>query len=85
VEHVASFIAVEEYTKEKTGLAQMTGRIFTLVSYLAHFSTLKMEEACFSETSVNFQRSIWHYTPDDRTLHNIGVENLQSYLLLFTS
>jgi hypothetical protein len=31
-------------------------------------STRKMEAACSSETSVDFQLAIWHYIQEDRTL-----------------
>jgi hypothetical protein len=39
---------------------------FMLVSCLAHSSTLKMEGACFSQTSVDFQRTTRHSSSDDR-------------------
>jgi hypothetical protein len=42
--------------------------VFTLVSCLAHSSTLKTE-AMFSETSVEFQRTARRYIPEVRTLH----------------
>jgi hypothetical protein len=45
---------------------------FTLVS-----STLKMEETCSSETSVDFQRTTWYYIPEDIILHNHLCENLK--------
>jgi hypothetical protein len=41
---------------------------FTLVSCLAHFSTLKMEVMCSSETSVDFQWTTLCYIPEDRSL-----------------
>jgi hypothetical protein len=44
---------------------------FTLVSFLAYASTLKMEETYFSETPVNLQRSAWCHVPEHRTLRNI--------------
>jgi hypothetical protein len=49
---------------------------FTLVSCSA--STLKTEAICSSETSVNFQRTTWHYIPS--TLHNRRYEKLRSYI-----
>jgi hypothetical protein len=52
----------------------------TLVSCLAHSSTLKMEETCSSETSADFQRTTWHYISADRTLHNHCCENLKPTL-----
>jgi hypothetical protein len=42
---------------------------FTLVSYLAYYSTLKMEAICSSEASVEFQRITRRYIPEDRTLN----------------
>jgi hypothetical protein len=42
---------------------------FTLVSYLAYSSTLKMEATCSSETSEDFQRTTRRYIPEDRTLN----------------
>jgi hypothetical protein len=44
---------------------------FTLASCLA-YSTLKMETVCFSEMSVDFQRTIRRYTPEDSTLQLIS-------------
>jgi hypothetical protein len=41
-----------------------------------------MEVICSSsETSVDFQRTAWHYVPEDATLHNPHWENLKSYNL----
>jgi hypothetical protein len=45
---------------------------FMLVSYLAYSSTLKMEETCSSETSVDFQRATRQYITEYRTLQNIS-------------
>jgi hypothetical protein len=41
---------------------------FMLVSCLAYSVTLKMEATCSSKTLVDFQRTTWHYIPEDRTL-----------------
>jgi hypothetical protein len=41
--------------------------------------TLKMEATCSSETSVDFQRTIRRYIPEDGALHNRRRENLKSY------
>jgi hypothetical protein len=49
-----------------------------LVSYLAYSSNLKIGVTCFSETSVDLQRTIRHYITEDRTLHNHRCENLTS-------
>jgi hypothetical protein len=38
-----------------------------------------MEVMSSSETSVDFQRTTWHYTKEDRTIHNHRCENLKSY------
>jgi hypothetical protein len=38
-----------------------------------------MEATCFSETSVDCQRTGWRYIPEDRTLHNHRWENLKFY------
>jgi hypothetical protein len=53
------------------------------MSPLASGSTLKMEAKCSSETSVDFQRNILRYIPDDRTLHNHRCENLKYNLNAF--
>jgi hypothetical protein len=45
-------------------------------------STLKIEVICFSETSVNFQRTTRRYIPEDGTLHNHRCENLTSCTVL---
>lgn len=39
-----------------------------LIFCSAHSSNLKLEATCSSETSVDFQRIIWGYIPEDRTL-----------------
>jgi hypothetical protein len=44
---------------------------FTLVSCLAYSLTLKKEVTCSSETSVDYQRTTWHYIPEDRTLQPV--------------
>jgi hypothetical protein len=41
-----------------------------MVSCSAYSSTLKMEATCFSETSVDFQRTTRRYITEDRTLCN---------------
>jgi hypothetical protein len=51
-----------------------------LVSCLASSSTLKIEAICSSETSADFQQTIWPYIPEDLTLHNFQCENLRSYI-----
>jgi hypothetical protein len=36
----------------------------------AYSSILKIGAVCFSETSIDFQRTTWRYIPEDRTLQN---------------
>jgi hypothetical protein len=48
---------------------------FTLVSYLAYSSTLKMEATCSFEVTFYFQPTTWRYIPED----NHRCENLKSY------
>jgi hypothetical protein len=43
-------------------------------------STMKMEAAYTSKTSVDFQRTARRYIPEDRTLYNHCCENLRSYM-----
>jgi hypothetical protein len=47
-----------------------------LISWLAHFSTLKMEMTCSPKISVDFQWTSRHYILEDRILHNHHSENL---------
>jgi hypothetical protein len=43
--------------------------------------TLKMEAGTrSSETSVGFQRTTQHYTPEDRDIHNQRYANLKLYM-----
>jgi hypothetical protein len=46
---------------------------FTLVSYLAYSSTLKMEAICSSETSVDYQLTTGRYNPGYRILRVIHI------------
>jgi hypothetical protein len=39
-----------------------------------------MEAMCFSETSVDFQRTTRQYIPEDSALHNHRCENFRSYI-----
>jgi hypothetical protein len=50
-----------------------------LVSCLVYSLTMKMEAIYSSETSVDFQSTIWRYVPEDITLQNHCCENLTSY------
>jgi hypothetical protein len=55
------------------------------VSCLAYSSNLKLESICFSETSVDFQRTTRHYIPEDRLLHNYRCANLEAYAFPWSS
>jgi hypothetical protein len=51
---------------------------FTLVSGLDSYpSILYMEATCFSETSVDFQRTKRRYIPEDSIVHCHRFENLE--------
>jgi hypothetical protein len=61
--------SVEKYMESGKQLCLLAA--FTLVSCSVcsvYFSTLKMEATCFSEMSVDFQRTTRCYIPEDRTL-----------------
>jgi hypothetical protein len=45
----------------------------------AYFSRQKMEAICFSETSIDFQRTTRRYVAEYSTVHNHGCENMKSY------
>jgi hypothetical protein len=47
---------------------------FKMISCITYSSTLKMEATCSSETSVDFQPSIWRYNPEYRTLRNHQIQ-----------
>jgi hypothetical protein len=51
---------------------------FHAVSSLA-YSILKMEAKCYSETSVDFQRTTRRYMLEDNTVRNYSCENLKYY------
>jgi hypothetical protein len=38
---------------------------FMLVSCLAYSTTLEIEVALYSETSIDFERTTWRYIPED--------------------
>jgi hypothetical protein len=44
-----------------------------LVSYLAYFTTLKMGAIFSSKTSVDFQRTILHYIPENGPLFKVDM------------
>jgi hypothetical protein len=49
-----------------------------LVSCLTYSSTVKMEATCYSETSVEFQRTTRPYVPEDRNVGEIIVSHILS-------
>jgi hypothetical protein len=53
---------------------------FSLFSYLAYSSTLKIEATCFSETSVDFQHTRLLYLRADKIVHYYRCENLKFYI-----
>jgi hypothetical protein len=44
---------------------------FFLPTFVAYFSTMKMEEEYSSETTANFFPTTWSYILEDSTLHEI--------------
>jgi hypothetical protein len=42
-----------------------------------------MDEMCSSETSVDFQRTVRSYIPEDGTVLNHCCENLKSYMFRY--
>jgi hypothetical protein len=56
--------------------------IFLLAGFAETISsTLKMEAICFSETSVETQRTTRRHVPEDDTLYNHHCEDVKSYIL----
>jgi hypothetical protein len=47
---------------------------------LAMITTLMMEAASTSETSVNFYQTTWRFNPEDSHLHNHHHDKLKSYI-----
>jgi hypothetical protein len=63
---------------ERNQLYVLLVSFFTLVSFLAYSSTLKMGTTCFSETWVHFQRTKRRYNPGNRILPLISSLGLWS-------
>jgi hypothetical protein len=63
----------------KRGITPSAAR-FMLASCLAYSLTLKMEVTCFSETSVDFQRTTQRYIPEYGILHNNCCYSLKFYI-----
>jgi hypothetical protein len=76
------YILTGSYTTNQTCFVYLC-TAFTLVSWVAYFSTLKMEAKCSSEISVDFQRTTDRHIPEDGTLHNHRCENLKYYNQVF--
>jgi hypothetical protein len=64
---------------KKPGIKQNSAAYFMLDFCWVYSSTLKIEAAFSFETIVDFQWTIWHYIPEDRTVHTQFYENLKSY------
>jgi hypothetical protein len=64
-------------TIRKTGGKQPPA--FTLVSCSSYSSSLKMETICSSETSVDLQRTVQRYIPENSTHLKDWCHNLKSY------
>jgi hypothetical protein len=62
------------------GRRSLHSTCFTLVSCFAFSSNLMIEAKFSSEASVDFQRTIRRYMPEDRTLRNNRCENLKCYI-----
>jgi hypothetical protein len=55
-----------------------------LVSCSVYSSVLKMEAICCFETSVDFQRTTWHYITKDSTLQeNLRSRKVMGYIINF--
>jgi hypothetical protein len=74
-EHLASIFKVEEYVKQETKVkaAPLAICVHVGFSFMAYSSAAKMTATCFSETSVDFQRTIRRYFQVDRTFSNVTV------------
>jgi hypothetical protein len=81
------FLGSYEYFKAKINhtvfkfpkFGDLLDTCFMLVSWLAYFSTLKIEATCSSETSVEFQRTTRRYIPENRTtLESIQISHTLS-------
>jgi hypothetical protein len=70
----------ERISRARNQCKALLATCFTLVSCMAYSSTLKLEATGTSEISgVDLQRTIWRYTPEDGTLHQM------EHFLLFLS
>jgi hypothetical protein len=51
-----------------------------MVSRLTYSSTLKMEAANSSESSVGFRHDTWRFIPDDRNVSDVGSSEIDKVL-----
>jgi hypothetical protein len=72
----ASNFEVDVWTKELARKGSASG-LFP-AKFLAYSSTPKLEAACFSETSVNFYRSLQRPMPEENTLQGEVSKNVTS-------
>jgi hypothetical protein len=80
-----SIFRVEKYVEKEGGLKSDGEKscfppVFTLVSYLDYYLTLKIKAIFSPEASVDSHQITGRYFPEDRTLHNHRGENLKSYI-----
>jgi hypothetical protein len=61
--------------------ASLVGTFFTAVTYLAYFSTLKMDMTCSSKTTVYFWQNTRRYIAEIRNVHIHCCENFRSHLI----
>jgi hypothetical protein len=75
-EHIAQVFRIEEAEQGSSSVKtrDKQSHVFTLVSFSAYSSTLKIEAICFSETSTNFQPNTWRYIQEDGALRQaVGI------------
>jgi hypothetical protein len=81
----ASIIRDEISVGKSTGVQILTAIISKVLSLNEHFSSLMMEAARTSETSVD-NYFTWEYIPEDNSeLHARRRENLKSHIRCFCS
>jgi hypothetical protein len=68
-EHISSIFKVEKNKLSKKPARKQVACTYWFLTQLI-FSTLKMEDICYSEASVDTQRTTRRYIPEDGTLHN---------------
>jgi hypothetical protein len=63
-------VGLEAAEYREISLRALFATCFTLTSFLAYSSILKMEATCSSETSIEFRRTTRRNIPQDRTLRH---------------